>query len=166
MTTNVNVTVTVDNAPVEATPVTGVPIKILCGEFKFDTELVPVGTPLVVGEKYFIDNFTEGDSFANCGNTSPYDEFIATNTTPTTWTSSVLYRVITEVIVYRNDIDVNVSVEKTGMIAKLKVTNGGFVFQKTIPDIIGGSFVNVVDSNTIEFNTQIGVKYFKVEVLP
>ena len=71
------------------------------------------------------------------------------------------------VTTYQNNVDVNISVSKSSNnnIVKLKITNGGFVAFKTMPDIIGGSQVNVLDSNTIEFNNQIGVKYFKIEVL-
>lgn len=60
------------------------PFKYLCAS---NTSLTS-GT-LVIGKQYIIDTFVAGDDFANVGGTNVTgNEFVATGTTPTTWTNS------------------------------------------------------------------------------
>lgn len=139
--------------------------KSISGEIDFSLNQISIGTPLEVGKKYIIDNYVMTDDFSNCGYIVNSLFFIATNTTPNIWTGSTLYLQKEEVLIYKNNIDPSVSVEKEGITGKIKITNGGFTNNKTIPNIIGGSFVEIVDSNTIVFSTQMGGKYFKIEVL-
>lgn len=156
---NGNVTVNVNQvlAPVG--------VKTIYGEINVGDDDVIVGTSLIIGKKYDVYQLGLGDDFSNCGFVSENVPFIATSTTPNIWLSSYVTLKNEDLIIYQNDVDSNITLEKDGMICRLKITNAGFTNLKTLPIIVGGSFVNVVNTNTIEFNTQIGVKYFKIEVL-
>lgn len=141
--------------------------KILCGEINLDSEELLQGTSFIIGKKYRVVDLKSGDNFGTVGYVTEGLDFIATYPTPLAWVNgSIVERQFEELLTYQNDIDNNVSVALIGgNNVELKITNNGFVFGKTLPNIFGGSFINVVDANTISFNKQIGVKYFKVEIL-
>jgi hypothetical protein len=52
------------------------------------TTVSPTSGLLVVGKTYKIDTLVAGDDFANVGYVAPSTPFVATGTTPTTWTNS------------------------------------------------------------------------------
>ncbi len=139
---------------------------IIVGELSFGFLTVTQGTPFEVGKKYIVDNLRAGDNFSNIGYVSAGVAFVATGTTPTTWTNnSDILKIVENLVEYYNDLDPNVYVEYvSGNTRRIKITNGGFTALKTFPNIVGGSQIDVVDTNTITFNAQNSPKYFKIEV--
>lgn len=140
--------------------------KTIYGELDLSMTCLAIGTPLQIGKKYFLYNKTPSDNISNCGYIQDGEMFIATATTPTVWTSSDIFIQNENITIYQNNVDVNIYVEVvTTNLAKLKITNGGFSALKTFPNIVEGSVVKVLDSNTIGFGNPSIVKYFKIEVL-
>lgn len=122
---------------------------------------------LEIGEEYIIQELQSGDNFTNVGYISDGVPFIATNTTPTTWTNGTSVEAVNTI--YRiifNDVDENVVVTNnpSNQDVNIVITNGLFDVEKTFPNIPAGSSIRIVDSNTIYFNRQNTPRYFKVEV--
>lgn len=133
---------------------------------QYKGEAISEGT-LQIGETYRIEELQLGDDFSNVGYVSDGVPFIATNTTPTTWTNGTA--VATENTIYEiifNDVDENVIVtnDPNSQDVNIIITNELFNVNKTFPNIPAGSSVRVVDTNTIYFNKQNTPRYFKIEV--
>ena len=122
---------------------------------------------LVIGKEYIVGQQETGDDFSNVGYVTDGVPFIATGTTPTTWTnnSTVSYYTGDITIIY-NDLDpsliistgeVNSQFGKTSFI----ISNNKFLQAKTYP-VFETALATVVDDNTIEFDKVGG--YFKIEV--
>ena len=122
---------------------------------------------LVIGKEYIVGQQEPGDDFSNVGYVTDGVPFIATGTTPTTWTnnSTVSYYTGDINIIY-NDLDpsltistgeVNSQFGKTSFI----ISNNKFLQAKTYP-VFETALATVVDDNTIEFDKVGG--YFKIEV--
>lgn len=140
--------------------------KTVVGEFNLSEESLVQGDNLIVGKKYIVHTLEAGDDFSNVGYVTEGVEFTATGSTPTAWTNnSEVVLVIRSIITYYNDLDSNIFIERDGEnFYNIKITNSGFLNLKTFPNIVGGSSIEVVDSNTVRFNVQNSPKYFKIEV--
>ena len=139
-------------------------VKVMTGELKIYNEET---LSLSVGQVYIVDDLKAGDDFSNTGFVAVGVPFLCINATPNNWSngSYVLKQNLTLDQSF-NDIDPNASVVKLSQnLFEIKITNGGFTAGKTTPIIVGGSFVKVVDSNTIVFNNQNGATYYKIEVI-
>ena len=139
---------------------------VIAGEMIIGSVAFPQGSPFTVGKKYRVDTLQVGDNFTNIGYTTVGVAFIATGTTPTTWTNNSSVSLIQQdLIIFYNDLAPTVVIENTNSLDyNIKITNGGFVANKTFPNIVGGSDINIVDNNTINFNAQNQPRYFKIEV--
>lgn len=122
---------------------------------------------LVIGKEYIVGQQEPGDNFSNVGYVSDGVPFIATGTTPTTWTnnSTVSYYTGDITIIY-NDLDPSLTVstrEVNSQFGKTTfvITNNKFLLAKTYP-IFETALATVVNNNTIDFDKVKG--YFKIEV--
>ena len=137
--------------------------KTVVGAFDSFTELSQ-GDPLIAGKTYRV-YLAPGDDFSNVGYITNDTDFIATGTTPSIWANYSTVQIHTPFTIYYNDLDPNIYVESVGGVNyNIKVTNNGFIEDKTFPNIISGSSINVLDTNTIYYNAQNNPKYFKIEV--
>jgi hypothetical protein len=122
---------------------------------------------LVVGKEYIVGQQEPGDNFSNVGYVSDGVPFVATGTTPTTWTNNSTVSYYTgDIVVIYNDLDpslvittgaVNGQFGKTSFV----ITNDKFLQAKTYP-VFETALATVVNDNTIEFDKVGG--YFKIEV--
>lgn len=62
--------------------------------------LTEVTAPLIVGEQYLIQTLAVGDNFTNIGFTEVDTPFVATKTTPTTWTNGTVVYLTKETVEY------------------------------------------------------------------
>lgn len=144
---------------------------VVVGRFKYYQTQISQGTPLIIGNKYRV-SLELGDDFTNVGYLENGVYFIATATTPTTWSNFSSVRLITEVVeVFFNDLDSTFQILflEPGVV-KMLITNSTFNPTKTYPQIQGVSSFTLSDLNTIDISDNEGsdvnvdFNYFKIEV--
>jgi hypothetical protein len=133
--------------------------KTVLGELESTLEVYQ-GAPLILGRQYTV-YLEEGDDFSNTGFVENNLPFIAIAENPIVWSNSSIVQLIKPLTIYYNDIDPNIYVENDNGVKILKITNNGFVENKTFPNVASGAIV--VDSNTINLGQSPG-RYFKIEV--
>ena len=121
------------------------------------------GDSFIVGKKYVVDTLEEGDDFSNIGFVAEGDIFIATGTTPTTWTNDshvVLQK--EELVTFYNDLDIDLYVVRDSLNSVQIISpNNAFLSTKTF--LTGVSAITIESTSVISINTQLGLKYLKLE---
>lgn len=137
------------------------------GELNIYNDEIVQGISFTIGKIYIVDDLKSGDNFTNIGFVSVGVPFLCTGTTPANWTNgSYVLKQNLSLNQIVNQIDLNAYIIKTGQNTfQIKLTNGGFDVNKTVPIITGGSNVRRIDSNTIEFSNQINATFYKIEVV-
>lgn len=141
-------------------------LSTVVGEMIIGSSELTQGSPFIIGKKYNVETLEAGDDFTNIGYVSEGVSFIATGTTPTTWTNnSYVSLILEELNIFYNDLDPTITIENAANTNyNIKITNNSFLVNKTFPNIVGGSNISVTDDNTINFSAQNQPKYFKIEV--
>lgn len=140
--------------------------KVMSGQLNIYNDELTQGSSFTVGKVYIVDDLKSGDNFSNIGFVSVGVPFLCTGTTPTSWSNgSYVLKQNLSLIHVKNEIDLNAYIVKVNQnIFQIKVTNGGFKENKTVPIIGGGSNVRILDTNTIEFSNQIFSTFYRIEV--
>lgn len=125
-----------------------------------DNPIISLGIPSNTSLENIINNIAI--NINSLYNLNKVDKFVAGECV--TITSNGLTS--TELILYYNDVDSNITVTEVNFpLLELKITNGGFKTNKTIPSIMNAKDIVIVDNNTIRFNSTSDKKYFKIEIL-
>ena len=136
---------------------------VIVGKSTLSLDTQTSGT-LVIGKEYIIHSLLSGDDFSNVGFVSVDIPFIATGTTPTTWTNSteVVFQTGSVNIIF-NDVDSNLKVYLDLIYEGImfEITNEAFLVNKTYP-VLEASIATILNNNKITFNNATG--YFKIEV--
>lgn len=122
------------------------------------------GASLEIGKRYTIQELLTGDDFSNVGYVADETTFVATATTPLVWTADTeVFLHDDNINIIINSIDPNAEIYSIwGDKIEFKLTNGGFVTDKTYPDMNSLNSIQIIDENTIR--TQTGTGFFKIEV--
>lgn len=101
-----------------------------------DTDVTQTSGSLVVGQSYLIETYLGTDNFTNVGASANVagQLFIATGTTPTTWTGGTVLRKAYHDIIKDDDLDLTEAIEymNTPLASKYLATQEDIVFQANI----------------------------------
>lgn len=137
-----------------------------------DANALPVSSTSVeklfrIGKRYVVSTLTAGDNFTNVGFVALNVPFVATATTPILQTTSQVFYLKADSVIFFNDVDPNLKIETNfdtllnTYITQVKITNNKFNVLKVYP--VFGSYPEIRNSNLL-INGDQTFGYFKIEV--